>query len=237
MRILVRVCVALTGCAAVAATPLYDISPATISFLDALERLPHGAQVIVCDVGANNGKFSDSLMEHMFLAAPHVGVRVRLFEPQRRFNAVLGRIAQRWDRFNRGAYSVEVTNAIASDAEGNATLFSSGNPMAASTIATMAQRFRNSGRHPTERVRMVDLARILIDERRRATRSLPAEGGRTRVVPPLIYMKLDIEGGEYKLLPHLLVAGALCGVSYLRVEWHLNSQGVEQAGLPPCPHP
>ena len=33
----------------------------------------------------------------------------------------------------------------------------------------------------------------------------------------------QVEGGEYTLLPHLLVSGALCLADYLHVEWHPNA--------------
>ena len=36
------------------------------------------------------------------------------------------------------------------------------------------------------------------------------------------YMKIDIESGEYPLLPHLLAKSALCPLDFLLVEWHLN---------------
>lgn len=36
-------------------------------------------------------------------------------------------------------------------------------------------------------------------------------------------LKLDVEGAEYNLLPHLLVRGALCQLDYLVIDWHLNS--------------
>lgn len=36
-------------------------------------------------------------------------------------------------------------------------------------------------------------------------------------------LKMDIEGAEFALLPHLLTTGALCALTHLRVEFHLNS--------------
>jgi len=38
-----------------------------------------------------------------------------------------------------------------------------------------------------------------------------------------IFMKLDIEGGEYKLLSHLMTDRLLCRLDYLLIEWHLNA--------------
>lgn len=41
-------------------------------------------------------------------------------------------------------------------------------------------------------------------------------------------MKLDVEGGEFKLLPWLLLHGAICHLRYLHLEWHLNRLAVEE---------
>jgi len=38
-----------------------------------------------------------------------------------------------------------------------------------------------------------------------------------------IFMKLDIEGGEYELLSHLINDRLLCQLDHLLVEWHLNA--------------
>ena len=55
------------------------------------------------------------------------------------------------------------------------------------------------------------------------------------VMPPettdektLAYLKLDVEGLEYTLLPFLLTSGALCRVSHLRIEWHLASVAIPE---------
>ena len=41
-------------------------------------------------------------------------------------------------------------------------------------------------------------------------------------------MKLDIEGGEYKLLAHLIHDKMLCRLDHLLVEWHLNAMSLEE---------
>jgi FkbM family methyltransferase len=38
----------------------------------------------------------------------------------------------------------------------------------------------------------------------------------------LVVVKCDIEGSEYHVLPPLLASGTLCAVHYLLVEWHLD---------------
>ena len=42
------------------------------------------------------------------------------------------------------------------------------------------------------------------------------------------YLKMDIESGEYPLLPHLLAKSALCPLDFLLVEWHLNMVNATQ---------
>lgn len=33
-------------------------------------------------------------------------------------------------------------------------------------------------------------------------------------------MKMDIEGSEYTVLPHLMIHGILCQVNFMTVDWH-----------------
>ena len=60
-----------------------------------------------------------------------------------------------------------------------------------------------------ETVKAIDLARFLLEE---------------TPTFDLVIMKLDIEGAEYKVLPRLLISGALCRVDYLQIEWHLKME-------------
>ena len=46
--------------------------------------------------------------------------------------------------------------------------------------------------------------------------------------PTLAYLKLDVEGIEYTLLPFLLTSGALCRFSHVRIEWHLVAQAIPE---------
>ena len=43
-----------------------------------------------------------------------------------------------------------------------------------------------------------------------------------------VFLKCDVEGAEYDLLPHLLMTGAFCRVTHLYMEWHLNSVSPER---------
>jgi len=46
--------------------------------------------------------------------------------------------------------------------------------------------------------------------------------------PAPVVVKLDVEGGEYVLIPHLIATGAISNVSLLLVEWHGEPlEGVE----------
>ena len=38
----------------------------------------------------------------------------------------------------------------------------------------------------------------------------------------LVFVKIDVETGEFTLIPHLLQHGALCGVDFFLIEWHFS---------------
>ena len=63
-------------------------------------------------------------------------------------------------------------------------------------------------------VRTLSLSEVILNHTR------PTAKG---AVPPPVFLKCDVEGAEYDLLPHLLTTGALCRVTHLYMEWHLNS--------------
>uniref|UniRef100_A0A7S4C0H1 Methyltransferase FkbM domain-containing protein n=1 Tax=Chrysotila carterae TaxID=13221 RepID=A0A7S4C0H1_CHRCT len=50
-----------------------------------------------------------------------------------------------------------------------------------------------------------------------------------------VFLKMDIEGAEYDLLPSLIASGALCPVDYFLIEWHLQvvneTKRLEAVGL------
>jgi len=89
---------------------------------------------------------------------------------------------------------------------GNLTYFRSSNNEASSLVKTTAMRFGLAG---SITVPTLDVDALL--------RQVAAKG-----CSPLM-LKLDIEAGEYDLLPYLMISGALCLVSHLHVEWHLNA--------------
>jgi len=86
-----------------------------------------------------------------------------------------------------------------------------------SAAPTATARNRPTAVLRTDVVRSIDLARILllIDELMRAAAAAQARPQRGRLV-----MKLDVEGTEFALLPHLLATQALCVVDVAFIEWH-----------------
>jgi len=91
--------------------------------------------------------------------------------------------------------------------------FLSANSETSSLSNRMAGRF---GSRKSINVTAVDLAAFV----RRGASALPA--------PELLFLKLDVEGVEAQLLPFLLAEGALCKLTHLLIEWHLNAISPEQ---------
>ena len=229
-----------------------DGSPATSSFLAALRELPKGARAAAYDVGANDGSFSSSLARQVAKHAPHVSLALHIFEPQPQFARRLVAIAER-ERARGGNINVTFHAAIAGHREGNMTLFLSRQSQAASTLRSQARRF---GVKSSLVVRSVNLAQLLIEQVRAlqlqpppppptgghaaaavaaaATAIAAAAAATSQQQQPPILLKMDIEGAEFSLLPHLLMAGALCTVTHLRTEWHLNS--LPQVTMAQAPH-
>ena len=71
-------------------------------------------------------------------------------------------------------------------------------------------------------VTTVDLARWL--RREVFNRRLPSRSTSRHLGRPHVVMKLDIEGGEHVVLPHLLNRGVLCEIDYLYAEFHNMSR-------------
>ena len=73
-------------------------------------------------------------------------------------------------------------------------------------------------------VRTVDLGRIVHFARRHLLLHHQVEGASSRGgssrLRHRIYMKMDIEGSELRVLPHLIATQALCVINELSIEWH-----------------
>ncbi|KAL1524480.1 hypothetical protein AB1Y20_019374 [Prymnesium parvum] len=183
------------------------------AFFHDLVRLDASAHAHVFDVGANSGQFVEEFMwrlrKHCLRVrrrgAPppppgvHCGRRVHLYmvEPQQQFHAALLRLAQKW----------------------NGTLV----PRAA-WREDGAVRFAAAETYNSQRARIVGHAagRRGVRERLVPAVDLGALLLRTVRRGDVAFFKLDIEGGEYELLPHLVVSGALCRAQHLLLEWHLR---------------
>jgi len=186
-------------------------SPATQAFLTDLKARDLSAAVLL-DVGSNNGMWADAAMKAATLIAPQerrgdpAPVNLFMFEVQPRFFNRLGVLAARWN----GSF---VPRAVWTS-ETNLTLHVSGMKVASSLVESMARRHRREG---TLTVGAIDFAQWL------HTHARPLIGQRKSV-----FMKLDVEGAEFDILPHLLVRGSLCLVDHILIEWHVNAMPAER---------
>lgn len=69
-------------------------------------------------------------------------------------------------------------------------------------------------------VRIVDLAELILYVERLLKKNLESSSSHRSNVKPTMLMKLDVEGGEYELLPHLLMHRSLCPFDLIFLEWH-----------------
>jgi hypothetical protein len=73
-------------------------------------------------------------------------------------------------------------------------------------------------------VETIDLARYVLENvaRRRVSLANKRPQGETLepFSPPIVLMKMDIEGSEHQLLPHLIITGALCKIDTIFYEDH-----------------
>ena len=178
------------------------------------------------DVGSNNGAFSHSIMQ---LAPDHVRMNFTLIEPQARFVQPLAKIVD----FARTKPNMTARHvaAVAANHDRDMMFYTSKNHQAASAVESNALRYGVSSK---ARVQAVDLSHVLRDTWKAAA---PPRHMLSSARRPVIFLKVDIEGGEAQLLPQLLVSGALCTVSYLRVEYHLNAQpDAQRLGLVALKH-
>ena len=183
------------------------------------------------DVGANAGDFVDGMMSDLAKASAAAHVRPIMWEPQMSFAPTLLALAARW--------SGELIPAAASSRAGSQTIYLHGercgagttcfNPESASLLptpdvdaATVKAGIKTSG--PRFNVSAAGGVVATMDFAKYLLQNLSLAIARVgHVVPPVpAFVKLDVEGAEYSLIPHLLTSRALCGrVGFLLVEWHL----------------
>ena len=180
----------------------------------------HRPKAFVLDVGANVGTFSQRMMQNLKRAAPSADVRLVMFEPQPQFRALLGALADLWKGVHMPAAAwIETTNLTFH--------INANNSERATAQADDVNEAR--GFLPGSRIVVpaVDLADYLL-QTLPSTSADPAEANAS-----LVFLKIDVEGSEYDLLPKLLGSNALCRVRFLLVEWHLKliAPSKREAGL------
>lgn len=177
-----------------------------------IASLPAGGHVVILDVGANKGDWSNDAMKLFGQRLPNAArLSMFMFEPQPWFVPPLNAIANRHAATNK---HVELVSAAAWTSAGNLTFFvmKGLNKMKRSRTATLVRTHAAKHRNYEKLVvPAVDLAAFLL-----RLESLDQS-------KPLIVLKLDVEGAEFKLVPHLLQSRSLCHVQFMRLEWHLAS--------------
>lgn len=175
-----------------------------------------GGRAVMLDVGANDGGFTSSFMKgrERWRSKCNFARRLGVYivEPAIRFRALLERQvavlnnhAKVHATFLPKAAWLSNTNLVFSISSKNSqTSHARGEGTAASNGDVIVPAF--------------DLADFILA---------------LQPVDKLLMLKLDVEGSEYLVLPRLLGTGALCRVSHLIVEWHLERLTMEKrlAGL------
>lgn len=181
-----------------------NVSPAAqleeSAFLTALVEEIRAAgpskHTVVLDVGANDGEFSEELMRTLRKRA-NAQPELIMVEPQPRFAAKLGRIAKRWNGTHLpvAAWTEKKELVLQENA-------------AHSEKSSLFQKTGKFAGLEQRTVQAIDFAAYLRETLRRAD---------------IAFVKIDIEGSEYDVLPTLLLGGLLCApVRFLTLEWHLN---------------
>ena len=82
---------------------------------------------------------------------------------------------------------------------------------------------RNLENNKMRDVFVIDLAELILYVQTLLETNLKVSASHKGNRKPTMVMKLDVEGGEYELLPHLLSHEALCPLDLIFLEWH-NTQ-------------
>ena len=180
----------------------------------ALRRSPTTCRGIAIDVGANDGRWSRWLRRLAGVAAPaHRPLDVLMLDPQRRVASHLRHIASRYNLtfLPVAAHTVETNLTFYErNASQQSSLLVRKDMPVLQTASTISHQGKGSRGYS---VRAVDFAAFLNGLLR---------GERHGSGCVLAMVKIDVEGAEVALLSHLLTSGALCHLSHLLVEWHLN---------------
>ena len=186
--------------------------PAIDQFLQAVEPGSTGRRAVHIEVGANNGAFTSSSYKKLCrtrmsgITRPenerHLFIVV---EPQPQFRAHLAAQAERLSG-NSTACKVVFLEAAAWKSDGHISFVLSRD----SRGAGVADGVRTLGKRvvpKTVTVASVDFAAFL---------------HRTLRPSDLVFIKVDVETGEFVLLPYLLQRGALCDLDFALIEWHFS---------------
>ena len=198
-----------------------------------------GCQSVYIDVGTNIGVQLRKLFEpRKYPGAPALRVFDDVFgrdrdpcgvcaigiEPNPHHEQRLERLERRL----RGAQArVLVLRAAASDADSVTQLAlehrdqESTNKDVGATAAPTWAGTRAAWSAAIVDVRTVDLARVIARVHRNLQLQHGADRGESRIL-----MKLDVEGAEYKILPHLALSQALCLVDRMFIETHPDTYGL-----------
>ena len=109
-------------------------------------------------------------------------------------------------------YNFTYVNAAVDKEDGEMLMAMSQEGSKSATGVVDKNNIGNASKGISYQVRTINLAGYLRNK-------LPPSGA-------LAYLKLDVEGLEYSLLPWLLLEGAICRLSHLRIEWHLVAQPI-----------
>ena len=132
------------------------------------------------------------------------------FEPAKR-NKIFNNLQKKVKSFTEQGYNINVEDSALWVHDGELTFYDSGNE--GSTTERRKENLlskKEGGKYPKPRkfeevkVKCVNLSKFILSQ--------PEEAE--------IYLKLDIEGGEYEVIPHLNETGALGRVKMLFLELH-----------------
>lgn len=148
------------------------------------------------------------MMRHVRAAAQSAPTRLIIFEPQPQFKAPLTAIAN-----DNGGVLVPAAAWIK---DTKLTFKLNGNSEAgtlfdAPVVSGDKVLPSNSKQQRELTVPAVDLAKYLLD-------AVPERRGNSTFA----FLKLDIEGAEYDVIPRLLGMGVFCRFQFVMIEWHLS---------------
>ena len=189
------------------------------ALLDRARAGPAGSRVVVLDVGANNGDWSRIEWPGIAAELRAAGKRFELYivEPQPQFAQPLQKLADGNGFTFVPAAAWKANTTLYFDVAGDSGTASMSASMSSGGSDTATMRgFRR------EAIPAIDLAELMRsrlprdagDSESDSDAARPADGP----AATLSFLKFDVEGAEFDLLPWLLLQGALCRVDYLLVE-------------------